>query len=149
MEIGINQLFEMLSSDSPVEIQNRGIEEAENIKYLSIFFQPVEDKGVWENCAKVVSKKTDAVLKDYLIWMFEWLQDANWPGFFVIYDRIKQMDAEFVLPAYIYTINKAMRSEDENWLDYLAGIAENPKIFAGLPVEYQMLMKKHYKNFWG
>ena len=53
----INELFEMLDSNNDAEIQIAGIEEAKQIKFFSILFQPVENKSVWENCAKVIVTK--------------------------------------------------------------------------------------------
>lgn len=54
----INEVFEMLNWNNSEEIQQKGIEEASKIKYISILFQPVENKEIWENCAKVIAKKT-------------------------------------------------------------------------------------------
>lgn len=48
----------MLNWNNSEEIQQKGIEEASKIKYISILFQPVENKEIWENCAKVIAKKT-------------------------------------------------------------------------------------------
>lgn len=53
----INEVFEMLNWNNSEEIQQKGIEEASKIKYISILFQPVENKEIWENCAKVIAKK--------------------------------------------------------------------------------------------
>lgn len=145
----INRIFEMLNEDNPEEIQNQGIEEAKKIKYLSVLFQPVEDKWAWENCAKVICSKTDEVLEEYLFWLFDWLQDANWPGFFTIYNRMKQMRADAILSMYVYTIRKALKIKDENWLVYLSGFIDNPEILEGLPLEYQKIMKECYHKFWG
>ncbi len=73
----INEVFEMLNWNNSEEIQQKGIEEASKIKYISILFQPVENKEIWENCAKVIAKKNDEILSTYMIMLFEWLKDAN------------------------------------------------------------------------
>lgn len=148
MSVDINKIFEMLSWNSSEDVQRQGIEQAKKIKYISILFQPIEDKSVWENCAKVICQKTDQELRMYLYNMFEWLQDMNWPGFFIIYDRIKVMKPVFIVSTYIYSIKTAYRMQDENWLDYLAGLIENRELYELLPQEYKILMKKHYEDFW-
>ena len=87
----IDQIFEMLSWDNDKETQLRGIEEAKQIKHLSVFLQPIESKLIWENCARVLISKNDKELQLYLVSMFKWLQDMNWPGADYIYDRLKNM----------------------------------------------------------
>ena len=93
MCIGINHLFKMLSSDEQ-DIQQQGLDEAAKVSYLSIFMQPSEGKDLWESCAKVLANRTDEELEPYLIQMFGWLQDANWPGFDIIYDRLREIPAK-------------------------------------------------------
>ena len=72
------------------EIQAAGIEEAKQIQYFSILFQPAENKFVWQNCAKAIVAKSDSELHEYILNMFEWLKDLNWPGFAIILERLKQ-----------------------------------------------------------
>ena len=117
----INEVFEMLNWNNSEEIQQKGIEEASKIKYISILFQPVENKGIWENCARVIAQKSDEVLSTYMIMLFEWLKDANWPGFFVIYNRIKKMKPDNIYPDYSYCIAMAKKQNDESWLDFMSG----------------------------
>ena len=144
----INEVFEMLNWNNSEEIQQKGIEEASKIKYISILFQPVENKGIWENCARVIAQKSDEVLSTYMSMLFEWLKDANWPGFFVIYNRIKKMKPDNIYPDYSYCIAMAKKQNDESWLDFMSGLIENPQIYEKLSKEDQELMSKHYKNFW-
>ena len=59
MGTDIDTIFKMLSWNSSEKEQLRGIDEAKKIEYLSVLFQPIEDKSVWENCAKVISSKSD------------------------------------------------------------------------------------------
>ena len=63
----INELFEMLDSDNDAEVQAAGIEEAKQIQYFSILFQPVENKSVWQNCAKIIAAKSDSELHEYIL----------------------------------------------------------------------------------
>ena len=144
----IDTIFKMLSWNSSEKEQLRGIDEAKKIEYLSVLFQPIEDKSVWENCAKVISSKSDNELKKYMNNMFEWIKDMNWPGAFDIYARIKRMNVDCIMENYIYAIKIALKYQDINWLDYLSGLIENPEVYKLLPEEYQKLMTKYYNDFW-
>ena len=97
MGTDIDTIFKMLSWNSSEKEQLRGIDEAKKIEYLSVLFQPIEDKSVWENCAKVISSKSDNELKKYMNNMFEWIKDMNWPGAFDIYARIKRMNVDCIM----------------------------------------------------
>lgn len=142
----INQLFEMLSWNSNEETQKKGVEEGKKIKYISIFMQPVEDKSIWENCAKIIVSKPNELLETYLSLMFEWLQDANWPGFDIIYNRIKNMPIELIKCSYAYSVKKAIQQKDEMWLIYLASLSENKKLYESLNKREKYAIKKHIKE---
>lgn len=148
MKVDINELFEMLSWNSPEEIQRQGIEEGKKVKYLSVLFQPVEDKSVWENCAKIICERSDQELGSYLLEMFTWIQDMNWPGFFLIYNRLKEMRPERIEAAYSCSIKMALLTQDESWLYYLSGLIENQELYDLLSQEHQILMKEKYEQFW-
>jgi len=111
----INTLFEMLDWHNDPELQQRGIDEAVKVKYISVFFRPQETKSVWENCAKVLAQKSDCELKNYTYKMFEWLQDMCWPGAEIIYERLQRMPDEFILSAYEYSLKTAKMTEDSAW----------------------------------
>lgn len=115
MAYGIDELFKMLSWDSSEELQKIGLAEARKVKYLSVFLQPIESKSIWENCAKVLIDKSDLELERYLVDMFRWLQDMNWPGAALIFDRLKKMPKSFVQPAYTFCVDQAICTSDECW----------------------------------
>lgn len=115
MDIGIDQIFEMLSWNNDERIQAQGIEEAKKIKNLSLFFQPIESKSIWENCAKVLVSKTDDELKLYLLDLFKWLQDMNWPGADIVYERLKSMPIQHIETAYKISLSIAERTDDVVW----------------------------------
>ena len=96
MAIEIDKLLKMLKCDQDEKTQKRAIEEGKKVKHISVFFQ-TGHKNIWDNCAKIIASHSDKELKIYLRKCLEWLQDANWPGYDVIYNRIKM----FVL--YIYS----------------------------------------------
>ena len=76
----IDVIMDMMSWDSDKEEQKKGIELAKNIKCLDAFVQPnnnVHGKDVWENCALVLSAKSDNDLKPLVFDLLEWLEDIN------------------------------------------------------------------------
>ena len=125
MDIGIDRIFEMLSWDNDEKIQAQGINEAKKIKNISVLIQPIESKSVWENCAKVLASKTDEELKIYLIDLFKWLQDMNWPGADIIYKRLKHIPIEQIEMAYRYCLSLAEQTEDMVWKRVLVDFYNN------------------------
>lgn len=112
---GIDQIFEMLSWNNEEKIQEQGIEEAKKIKHLSVLIQPMESKSIWENCAKVLASKSDQELESYLIPLFEWLQDMNWPGADVIYKRLKMIPKRNIKTYFDICLSKAESTGDSVW----------------------------------
>lgn len=91
--ISINNIMDLLGWNNSEEKQAKGIELARDVKCINIFLQPVDDgynKNVWDNCAKILSERSDQELSPYLIPLLKWLQDMNWPGAFCILDRLKK-----------------------------------------------------------
>ena len=119
MNISIDDLFEMLSWNSPKEIQEIGLHEARRVRNLSVFLQPIESKSVWENCARVLVEKTDSQLQLYLIQLFEWLQDMNWPGASLISERLSRMSRSLLQFAYDASLRKAIQTHDDCWKENL------------------------------
>ena len=91
MNYSIDDIFDMLSWENTNEVQTQGISEAKKIKHISVLFRPKESKSIWENCAIVLASKSDDELSKYIVDLFEWLQDMNWPGADIIYDRLKKI----------------------------------------------------------
>lgn len=142
----INELFEMLDSNNDAGIQAAGVEEAKQIKYLSILFQPVESKSVWENCAKAIVAKSDSELHEYILNMFEWLKDLNWPGFEIILKRLKLFPSSTIGYWLSYSIKKAVREKDELWLIGLAYLCTDSRIYNQLNGKEKKIMRKSMKK---
>lgn len=113
---------------------NKGIAEAAKFKNIYPFIQPIivpaeKSKVIWEPCAKVVSKKSDAELEQYVYLLFEWLKDMNWPGAWIIFDRLLKMPFSEIEEKYSYCRKQAEREEDELWLmaldDFLKTVKNN------------------------
>ena len=119
MTYSIDELFAMLSWDSSEEIQKIGLAEARKVKHLSVFLQPIESKSVWENCAKVLIEKSDLELERYLVDLFQWLQDMNWPGAGLIYGRLKEIPRNLVQFAYSVCLEQAISTGDDCWRETL------------------------------
>lgn len=119
----IYDLFIWDSNYSDEEYKKRekmGIDEAKKIKNLFPFIQPIivptdKSKSVWEPCSKVISLKTDEELEPFLYLLFEWLQDMNWPGAFIIFDRLAKIPYSMLKPSLEFSIEEAKRKKDEMW----------------------------------
>lgn len=88
----ITEIMDMLDWHMSSEIQAEGISLARNIETIIPFIQPLTpkyNKNVWENCAVIISERSDKEIKPHLPKVLEWLQDMNWPGAFCILDRLK------------------------------------------------------------
>ena len=93
------------------------------IKDIQAFIQPCTEsynKNVWDNCALIISKRSDAELLPYLDKLFAWLQDMNWPGAFCILDRLRKYAKT---PSYDSVLNacfeKAKAENDYVWWNNL------------------------------
>ena len=117
--IDIIEVMNMLDWHMPPEIQAQGISLARNIETITPFMQPMtkeHNKNVWENCAIIISEKSDEKLRPYLVELLEWLQDMNWPGAFCILDRLqKYSDNSSISIAINICIKKARECRYENW----------------------------------
>ena len=151
MTVDIDTLFEMLDERKPIEVQEEAIREARKIKSLSVFMQPIEYKLSWKNCAKVICEKTDEELNHYTYEMLEWLQDLNWPGAFLIMERLEKMDPQLLVYDAIYKVKQALLLKDNEWLIYMSYLLKNKKFYDALSEEkkYQKIMRRYYESYWG
>lgn len=141
MKISTDELFEMLSWKNEEEKQQNGRKEAAKLKYISIFFRPKETKAVWENCAKVIVEKTDTELSKYVIDMLTWLQDMNWPGAELIYNRILLMKSDTIYDDFLYCLKIAIQTEDNPWIFLTKSVANNTELMNILPKQQRLYLK--------
>ncbi len=125
----IDRIFEMLYWDNDEETQRLGIEEAKRIKYLSVLIQPIESKSIWENCAKVLADKSDAELCPYLPNLLEWLQDLNWPGAQLIYDRLTELSKKDIKNPLSECLSLAEARGDKPWEEALLDFKGDSKAY--------------------
>ena len=121
--IDIDYIMELLDWHRSASDQAKGIALAENVQNFNVFLQPCQKNfniNVWENCAKIISKRTDEELTPYLTRLMEWLQDLNWPGATMIADRLKQYqdDKNFNF-CYNECLKRAEKLDDEMWAEWL------------------------------
>ena len=119
MGISIDTLFEYLSRKNSEDVQKLGISIARKIKNLSVLIMPIEDKSIWENCAKILCEKSDEELELYFFDLFEWLKDMNWPGAYQIYDRLLCVEKEDFLYIFEIVFFTAKQLQDNVWVSAL------------------------------
>lgn len=134
--LNIDEIYELFTWDASYSEEEydarvaRGIAEARKLRNIYPFIQPIiagdkSSKSVWEPCAKVVALKSDEELDNYLYLLLEWLQDMNWPGAEIMFDRLSRIPAEKIEPKIDYCIHRAKREDDEIWLSTLEALKEH------------------------
>lgn len=130
MHDGIDEIYNLFiwdcqlsDEENEVKVQ-KGIDAAKQIQNLFPFMQPTiippeKSKSVWEPCAKVVAMRSDEDLLPFMFMLLEWVQDLNWPGALIIYNRIKRMPYSLVEFAFRCTRTKAEQTKDACWLEVL------------------------------
>ena len=108
------------SDEEYAQREKKGIEEASRLKNIYPFIQPVivppeKSKSVWEPCAKVIALKSDEELKPFLYLLLEWLQDVNWPGAYIIINRLAQMPFSAIEADFLHSKRRAEKAHDELW----------------------------------
>ncbi len=115
----IDYIMYLIDWERTEEEQKLGIKLARKVKTISAFLQP-KGKNLWDNCAIILSEKSDEELKPYLSELFEWLEDLNWPGAFCIWNRLREYkDKEWFDVILNYKIEDAIALNREIWLDNL------------------------------
>ena len=97
--VNIDYIMSLIDWKKSEKDQLKGIEMARDIRNINVFLQPCNkgyDKNVWDNCAKILSERNDEELLPYLIDLFRWLQDLNWPGAFCILNRLRRSYENFI-----------------------------------------------------
>ena len=121
--IDIDYIMDLMDWNRSENDQAKGLELAKNVHNFNVFLQPCNEKynkNVWDNCAKVLSQKTDKELMPYLTRLLEWLQDLNWPGALIILDRLNHYRYSVAFnPSYAECMKRAVLLEDEIWEENL------------------------------
>ena len=125
--------MDLLDWNNSIEKQEQGVKLAKEVKCINVFLQPgshyygnivpfiqpltpKHNKNVWENCAVIISERSDEEIKPHLPEVLEWLQDMNWPGAFCILNRLKEMVNEQLFNhSYTICLKCAKALDDEVW----------------------------------
>ena len=119
--INIDYIMDLFDWNNSITNQNLGLKLAKDVKCISVFLQPGSPygKNVWENCAKVLAARSDNELKPHLGSLLEWLQDMNWPGAWVIFERLSDMPFSALEEEYYAAVKRAQSNNDALWLEAL------------------------------
>lgn len=145
---GIDQIIYLLNWERSEEEQMQGIQYARKIQCIKTFFRPQGEnagKAVWENCAKVISERSDDELEPYLEDMFFWIQDLNWPGSDLILDRLKQFQDVKHLVTIIQDYSRALhKAGDSSWLYGLSELLDDQVIASNLASDVVDILRSAY-----
>lgn len=112
MKYSIDEILDMLASKDK-SIQQNGVKAATEVKTLKCFMRPPygEPKNcTWENCAKIVSVRSDDELRRYLTDLFIWISDVNNPGYNVIFERLIRFEYKALIEEHInFLINNKFK----------------------------------------
>lgn len=135
----IYETMEMLNCHQDESVQQKGIEIAKKIENIEIFVKPFGKyyKDYWENCAIVLSDRSDEELSIYLTDLLEWLQDINWPGSIIILERLQNYkDIDKLAKALEVSVKKAQEVCDSIWLDNMKPLLKNELLKKTLEEKY-------------
>lgn len=135
--MNIEELLDLLDWNLPDEVQKAGIISASE-ENIEVFLQPNtkrHNKNVWQNCAVVLSQKTDDQLRPHLHALFSWISDMNWPGAFEIWDRLKNFKDNAVLTEeWVKAMQKAQATKREDWVIILMQFAKENGLTIGYSI---------------
>ncbi len=136
MNYSIDEIYNLLMWDKQLSNEEnetkaqKGIDAAKQIQNLFPFMQPIvihpeKSKMVWEPCAKIVAMRSDEELKPFTFMLLEWIQDLNWPGAMIIYNRLTQIPYNTIEFALKHSRIKAEQTNDSCWLGVLDDLYED------------------------
>ena len=113
----------MLDWNNSAEEQAAGLAQAAQVENFQVFLQPCTEhynKNVWDNCAKALAMRSDAELDACLENLLAWLRDMNWPGAFLILERLQAFQNSAALHrAIAESLLCAQALGDEVWEENL------------------------------
>ena len=119
----IDEIMKMLDWNNTAETQEQGRELTKKVECINVFIQPTHrkyGKNVWDNCAIILSEKSDAELETFLYGLFHWLDDMTCPGAKTIIERLFKYKTT---QKFNYIMNDciedAIKLNDEVWLNAL------------------------------
>ena len=107
---------------------------------------PGYNHNLWDNCAVILSKKSDEILRPYFSRLLEWIEDLNWPGALTILDRLLRCNIDPFSFDFIECVRTAMATNNQKWLDNLSELLDNKELAAALPEDVLNILQKRYHN---
>jgi len=98
---------------------------AREVKSISVFIQPCDrfnGKNVWDNCAIILSERSDDELYYCMFELLSWVRDMNWPGAECILRRLKvfQKNKPKTFATHLsICLKEAASLGDEQWEEVL------------------------------
>lgn len=113
--------FKDLDWNSPKETQEKAISEFVSMVNLNpiVLVQPY-GKEYWENSALILCKIGFPGIENAIPYLFNWLQDINWPGSLTIMKLLKSLPKNSIIRHLETAASQAYYSSDEIWLSNLA-----------------------------
>ena len=145
----IQKIYKMLNWKNTEDVIAEGLRLAESIEDLSLLIFPPAPPSVWENCARILHKKSDTELEPYLDGLLEWIRDLNWPGAQTILNRLKSFSGQKLKSHFIdafYRAKEFSNNEGLAWLDYLSELLDNEELADELSYPIIEELQKHYDN---
>ena len=143
----IDEIYKMLNRENPVEIQQKGIELARSIKDISLLIMPPASPSVWEQCAYILAEKSNNDLQYYVDDLFEWIYDLNWPGAYIIFERLNSFPL-YLLKEHIenkvITAVELPSAENSMSLYSLSQFLNNERLKTFLSEEVLNVLQKYY-----
>jgi hypothetical protein len=116
----IDSIMRLLDWNNPQSEQEKGRDLAKDVECINVFLQPLSEhfnKNVWDNCARILEKRSDRELQPYLPFLLSWVEDMNWPGAEIILERLKEYRADSKLHLFLKEkIREANALDKINWL---------------------------------
>lgn len=126
MKYSIDEIMEMLVyrfEADDIKVHEQGIRAASEVKNLMCFMQPMYGNPVyttWDDCAEIVSARSDEELRPYIINMLIWIYDLNKCGALTIFDRlVKYKDKKHLEDCILRMVNYNMKESMKEQLNEL------------------------------
>lgn len=97
----------------------RELKKRKKSKIFRYYFNQLRVNLFGKTARKYWSAKGIRSLTSILLPMFQWLQDMNWPGAELIYERLKRMPIEQLEIAYKISLSMAESTGDTVWKEVL------------------------------
>lgn len=114
---------------------------------LLFLFQPQSYPYAWESCAQIIAQHADDELIPYVKQMLEWIEDLNWMGAEIIFERLKAMEPHKLKKPYLRALQAALTDDNEEWLSYLSGLYPTMQNVLDNDKFYE-IAKLYYHRFW-